>query len=253
MRKLQNILLFGLATIGAVGCASANSITYFSNGNFTVANGTNCAAGCTFAYAGGTVTVNNASGVAPDGASDTASISVVNSNGMALITFENFNDPQTANLNSTPNNINFDYFHTYGDLAGDTFQFPSFTFQLVTTDQSENGVPVGSSVNFTGLANAGSLSGSGLVTASGASNVNIAGSSTIDVLWQSPLSQNVTASTVFQINAETDLVSPSTLQGESTVQGKVFSSTPEPGSMFLLGSGLLAAGFVSRRRFFGSR
>ena len=108
---------------------------------------------------------------------------------------------------------------------------PAFTFVLHINETS----PFVQSGNST----AAYSSSSGGTISLNSSNVNLTFAPTTLTLGQ-------TRYTVFN---PTPLVSPSTGNGFSTIQGFGVSSVPEPSTMFLLGAGLIGVGFYARKKF----
>jgi len=91
-----------------------------------------------------------------------------------------------------------------------------------------------------------SASGTFAVTSSGGT---VSSAQDTVVVSFAPIPLNVgTAS--FTANSPLNLVSDTTLAGQTSFQGGVnFSNAPEPGTMFLLGAGLLGVGFTARKKF----
>lgn len=171
-----------------------------------------------------------------------ASCVVTNSPTTPLITFTSGTDTATFTYNgpgpgpgnvlvTSPTNINYGFFTFTCTVcaAGDTLAIPSFTVNLVLNDVTDAG-----SRTFTGVSAAGN------VTAS---------QSTLSVVW-SPTSATFGPS-IFSIESATPIPTDNTLIGQVTVRGFVTSSAPEPGSMFLMGAGLIGVGFTARKKFAG--
>lgn len=237
----------------AVGIAGAANIAFTTNGNFTVVNGSACGTSCTVNIAntvnlgggnvgdGGTetITINNVNGTSPiDGAPDTAAMTITEGGQTAYLVFEIPLDPQNVTVSNVPNGISYEFLRIQNS-SGKTFTIPTFTLQVLATDSTNGGT-----VSFLGL---GSLIGSPGSPGGVTGNATV-GQTNDTIAWQAPLSQAANGHTTFTINSTTQLVAPSSLGGETTIQGTVVQTMPEPASILLIGSGLLAVGFISRKK-----
>ncbi len=148
-----------------------------------------------------------------------------------------------------PSNVNYGIFDltcaTCGTLAsGNGALFSAFTFDLIISDTSD-----GATGEFVGTSTGGNVY----------SDV-----SQVTINWVplelGPGTTNASSgnfgSSEFTITSSTSIVSPNSgaVPGQTTVQGAVgsgvstASAVPEPASIFLLGSGLLAVGVAGRRK-----
>ena len=165
-------------------------------------------------------------------------LTVTNGSGTATLTYHppsNGSGPCTpANVCSVnaPSNISYGFFQITVSADG-SYTIPAFTFDLLLSDDSD-ALP---SVTITGTSSGGTITRTGP-----------AGSSNVDIIW-SPTSINE-GTALFTITSPTQIVDPTTLVGESSIQGTVSpnTGTPEPTTMLLMGAGLLGVGFIARRK-----
>ncbi len=136
--------------------------------------------------------------------------------------------PPTADvIVNSPTNISYGFFDLNFSGTG-TVNVPMFTFTVKVNDVT-NG-----------------LTGSFVGTSAPATVTSL--QSTINI-FDSPLTFTLGAD-VFNINSPTPIVAQTTLQGQSSIQGQVLSNAvPEPGTMLMMGAGLLGVAFTARKKF----
>jgi len=174
------------------------------------------------------------------------SLTLASSSGQsAILTFV----PDSNSTIGVPTNVNYGIFNltcaTCGTLASGTGAFfNAFTFDLVITDTSD-----GATGEFTGSSTGGNVY-------SDVSQINI---NWVPLQLGSGTNNATTGNfgtTYFDITSTTRIVSPNSgaVPGQTTVQGSiastasVVSAVPEPASIFLLGSGLIAVGVAGRKK-----
>jgi hypothetical protein len=208
-KSIRSVTLAGAAALLMAGGLSAANITFNTNGASTGFNGTSA------------LTLHQTSGSA------------------ATLTFT----PNSSFTVATPSNVQYGDFQLSCNLCGNSPGGPSstfgaFTFNLMVTDLTDNATGI-----FVGTSSGGAI---------------FADLSPIDINW-SPLqigpgtasaSSGNFGNTLFQITNLTRIVSPNngTPPGDTTVQGNVASTTPEPATFALIGSGLLAVAFARRKK-----
>ena len=206
---IKQTALLGAFAIAMASTSVAATITYTTNGAGTGFNG------------GTPNVISSASGQS------------------ATLTYVD-NGSDTVNV---PSNGNFGTFtlrcatcSTQAMGTGATFS--GFTFNIMITDVTDN-----ASGLFVGTSTGGTIYND---------------SSSIDIYW-APLqlgpgtSGATTGSfgdTLFQITNQTRIVDPNsgTVPGQTTVQGNLASTTPEPATFGLLGTALLGFGMIVRRK-----
>jgi hypothetical protein len=212
-RLAQVVSITGLAALMMVGSASAAGITYTTSG------------------AGGAWIANDPV---------TGELTLKDTSGQtATIVFT----PNSASNTGIPSNIDLGDFDltcaTCTTLAGGQGAFfAAFTFDLIVTDSTD-----GATGEFVGTSNSGTV---------------YSDSSTIDIIW-SPLTlgpNTVNAmtgnfgATSFTITSPTQIVGANsgTPAGDTSVQAFVSGATPEPATLPLIGGGLMALGFLGRKK-----
>lgn len=219
-RLAQTISVTGLAVLMIAGNARAGNITYSTDGVETGFNGGSL-----------NLTLSDTSGATA-----------------TLIYHDDVNV-----LEDAPTNLNYGYFTlscagctSNAGGAGTDAVFGAFTFDIEIIDQTDGDAE-------------------GLFAGTSTGGTAYSDSSTITVDWSAPLQigpgtfgDGVTGnfgSTIFLINATTAIVAPNSgppQNGESTVQGSVTNS-PEPATLPLLGCGLIAIGFLGRKKILRAR
>jgi hypothetical protein len=164
--------------------------------------------------------------------------------------------PNTGSGTGTPSNIDLGDFlltctgcSTSSGTPQATATFSAFTFDLVvsecTTSACTNTAATG---EFVGTSSGGTVySDTSPISVSWSTTPN----SDLDLGPGTNNALNGNFGPVsFDITGVTLIVGPNsgTPPGDTTVQAQIQSSTPEPGTTFLLGGGLLALGFLSRRK-----
>lgn len=210
MKLLNNLALMSALGFLAVGTMHANPINFYASGSFTSCSG------CIFQT------------VAPSVGDSYPNNEVSYTTGTSTITI-NYADLATA-LNpaivNAPTFVSYGFFNVDDSGATAPVNIGAFTFDLVLHDNTDNGT-----LTFTGSSAGGVLSHN---------------QSNVIVSW-SPTSGPVANST-FSIFTPTQLVPPTTTAGQTTIQGFVNTTAPEPASLALIGGGLLGLGLISRRK-----
>lgn len=209
MKLLASLAVLVAATIGS---ASATVINYDTTGSvFTVVGGVNQAPGTIGFTTPGTISSN-----------------------AAVIQYFNVPAVVTTVDDAAPGSFiqlgvfQSSYFGTDTNIA-----IPAFTFVLHVNDTT-----AGTTQLVTG-----SYGGGGTIS-SNSSNISVTFSPTSFTL----------GTTAFTVFTPTPIVAPSSNGGASSIQAFVLgvpppSSTPEPGTMLLMGAGLLGVGFSARKKF----
>ena len=155
-------------------------------------------------------------------------LSVSNGTAGITLTYNGPGAPPTANvILGSPTNLSYGYFDLNYTGSG-TVNVPSFTFTVNVND-----ITTGLSGNFAGFATPATVT---------------ANTSTINIFY-TPLTFTLTPDK-FVINSPTAIVAPTSLQGQASIQGSVSNTTaPEPGTMFLMGAGLIGVAFTARKKF----
>ena len=153
----------------------------------------------------------------------------------ATVTYFNVVAASTNFDDASPgSNIQLGVFQTTYLGTDVSIVIPSFTFVLHINETSPF-VQAGTSTN-----TAATSSSSGGSISLNSSNVNISFAPTTLTLGQ----------TLYTVFNPTPLVAPTTGSGYSTIQGNgIGVGVPEPGTMFLLGAGLIGVGFSARKKF----
>lgn len=191
----------------------------------------------TIGSAGASVVQYNTNGSAFSSTSATVSnsangantvLSVSTGTATATLSYAGPGAPPSADVTvSSPTNISYGFFDLNYTGAG-TVNIPSFVFTVHVND-----ITTGLNGNFVGFSTAAAVTSN---------------SSTINIFY-SPLTFTLTPD-IFTINSPTSIVAPTTLVGQTSIQGQVANSTvPEPGTMFLMGAGLLGVAFTARKKF----
>ena len=132
-------------------------------------------------------------------------------------------------------NISYGFFTTSFTGTDASIAIPAFTFNLIVNETG----PSPSTRTVAASSPGGSIS-------QNTNNVNV---SYVPTTFSLPSAAAV-VKTNFTIFTPTPLVPPTTNAGVATVQGfAVGSSVPEPGSLVLLGAGLIGLGFTARKKF----
>ena len=205
----MQLLLTTLLVAATIGSASATIITYDTTGSV-------------FTVVGG---VNQPP--------LTSSFTVSNGAGSsATITYLNIVPGSTFNDAAPGTNIQYGVFQTTfsGPAAPPEIPItiPAFTFIL--------------HVNETGP-----IAQSGLITGSSAGGTVTQNTNTVNVSY-SPLTIKL-GNTFFNIDPTTRFPAPSTGNGAVAITGTAVGPVPEPGTMLLLGAGLIGFGFSARKKF----
>jgi hypothetical protein len=209
-RITKALSIAGIAALALVGNASAGSITYTTN-----SPGTEFVAG-----------VNSLILTSTGGQS-------------ATLTFV----ANTSSVSGTPSNIDLGDFLLVCSTCTtlQTTTFGAFTFDLVVDDTTD-----GAFGQFVGTSTGGTVSSN---------------SSTVQINWTAPPGLQIGPGTNNAlsgnfISTDFDIVSPlslivapnsGTVKGDTTIQGQI-SSAPEPASLAMFGGGLLAVGFLGRKK-----
>jgi hypothetical protein len=191
-------------------------------------------AGCAFA---GTITYDTADG-ATGFVSPSTGLTLNSASGAAAtLTFT----PLPDTVIGVPSGISFGYFTlacptcTTQTIGTTSATFSNFTFDLVVTDDTSGGQGI-----FVGTATGGTVySDVSPITINWAPLV--LGPGTVNA------SSGSFGPTIFDTNTPTYIVAPNSQNGVSTVQGLI-SATPEPATMALMGTGLVALGALLRRK-----
>jgi hypothetical protein len=212
IRKLAHAaVLLAVVLLMTVATAGASTlVTYSTNATGSAGTGFNGL---------GNLVLNNASGAT------------------ATLTY----DPNVSNTSGTPSNIDFGDFTLVCATCSNSISsvFGAFTFDLVITESS----PSVATGEFVGTSSGGTIFGN-------ASNINIAWTPT----ELGPGGHNALTGdfgyTDFEISSPTEIVAPNsgTPPGQTTVQGIVDSSTPEPATLGLIGGSLVGLSLLRRRR-----
>lgn len=159
--------------------------------------------------------------------------SFTSSNGASSATLSFFSIPPASSVDDTNGSIlQYGIFQSTFTGPDVNVVIPSFTFVL-----NVNNMTSGTSALVTGTSIGNSISAD-------SSNVLVTFSPTAFTLGNSN----------FSVFNPTPIVAPSTGGGFSTVEGFVIGGEnpiPEPGTMLLLGAGLLGIGFSARKKFTG--
>jgi hypothetical protein len=208
--SIRSVTLAGAAALLMAGGLSAANITYNTNGASTGFNGTS------------NLTLSSVSGAA------------------ATLVFT----PNGNSVVSTPGNVNYGSFKltcgTCTNSPGTSATFANFTFNLMISDITDGAT--------------------GIFAGTGTGDIIYKDNSAINIAW-SPLTLGPGSAgnsnggsfgnTIFGITPRSLIVSPDsgTTPGVTSVQGDVSSTTtPEPATFALIGSGLIAVAFARRKK-----
>jgi hypothetical protein len=213
MKTINNLLL--TCSLGLLSAATAGAvpIQFYSSGAFLSSNGgviSTTAPSVGDAYTGNTLTFTT----------NLDSIS---------IRYEDLATAASPSSINAPTSVGYGFFNLDASslTSNGVVTIGAFSFDLTIHDLTDAGVTVihGTSLGGTIAQN------SALVSINWSPNIGVVGTTT------------------FEVDTPVRLVPPNTTLGETTIQGEVTSSaTPEPASMLLIGTGLLAFGYSSRRK-----
>ncbi len=210
-------LILGVLAAATVGSAGAAMVSYNT-------------AGTTFACSSPSCSVNN-SNVGPFGI--TPLITFTSGANIATVTYTG-PGPGPANVPiGMSSNINYGFFTFTCVVCGptDVVAIPAFTVALILNDVTDSGT-----TTFNGTSAAGNITAS---------------SNGLGVTWSPTSASFAGGNTLFSIENRTPFPTDNSTAGQVTIRGNIViaSSVPEPGSMFLLGAGLIGVGFTARKKF----
>jgi hypothetical protein len=217
VKILGTIALTGALGFLVAGTAGAIPINFYASGAFTSSTGPIIGTISTTTPTVGDSYTNNT--ISYTTGSDTISIRYEDVATATALAFVN-----------APTSVGYGFFNldASGLTSNGVVNIGQFTFDLTIHDITDGGIVI-----IHGSSSGGTI----------AQN-----SALVSVVW-SP-NTGVLGTTTWEVDTPTRLVPPNTTTGETTIQGQVTSTLiPEPASMFLMGTGLLAVAFASRRKF----
>lgn len=212
MKLSTNLALMTALGLIAANTAGASVFQYYDTGMFLMASG-------------GTIFTNN---TPPLGTSSPGNAVTFSSGSQTVtITFADLATLAVPNSVNSPSNLSYGIFDVNNGGSNTAVTVGAFTFDLTVHDLTDAGTAV-----FHGSSAGGTVANN---------------STNIVVSW-SPTTSPAVGNQIFTIFTPTALVPPTTTAGETTIQGQVTPTVPEPASMLLMGAGLLGLGFVSKRK-----